>query len=247
MESISITDKIVRGEIDINNQELFFSHLIKGLLIKLNGDISIRGIEVPHIIIHTGSDALYLENKGQDYSIEPYSVSNENYIYTIIPRCVVTPGGINLIPDQLTNPYSRGYLQYEDEGNLYNLSAEFRRLPIKLSVDLKYYTDSYRDLLELTQQILTKLAFIKTYPITYMGQQIMCSYKIPESFSDEHITELDGKTQDNKCHVLSLSIEVETNLPVYENRTVVNTDKYITKSITNVSGDEINKNKREIN
>lgn len=227
MDVNNIVEKIRIGEIDINNQELFFSTLIKGLILKLNQDISIRNIPVPHMIVHTGSDALYLERKGYDQSIEPLSVSNENYIYTITPRCVVNPGGIDLIADQLTNPYSMGQIQYDSGDNLYNLCGEFRRLPLKLNVELKYFVDSYRDLLELVQQTLTNLAFIRTYHITYMGQQIICSYKIPEAFSGEHLTDLDGKTQDDKSHILPLTIEIETNLPVFEKRTIMSADSYI--------------------
>ena len=243
----TIVEKIREGEIDINNQELFFSTLIKGLMLKLNQDISIRNIPVPHIIVHTGSDALYLEQKGYDNSIEPLSISNENYIYNISPRCVVNPGGIDLVLDQLTHPYTLGQLQYDSGDNLYNLTGEFRRLPLKLSVELKYFVDSYRDLLELVQQVLTKLSFIRTYHITYMGQAITCSYKIPESFSGEHVTELDGTTQDDKSKTLTLSIEVETNLPVYERRTIVSSDNYILKGVSRVNGAKINENVREVN
>ena len=243
----TIVEKIREGEIDINNQELFFSTLIKGLMLKLNQDISIRNIPVPHIIVHTGSDALYLEQKGYDNSIEPLSISNENYIYNISPRCVVNPGGIDLVLDQLTHPYTLGQLQYDSGDNLYNLTSEFRRLPLKLSVELKYFVDSYRDLLELVQQVLTKLSFIRTYHITYMGQAITCSYKIPESFSGEHVTELDGTTQDDKSKTLTLSIEVETNLPVYERRTIVSSDNYVSKSASRVNGAKINENIREVN
>lgn len=237
-----IVEKIRSGEIDINSQELFFSALIKGLILNLNHCISIRNIPVPHIILHTGSDALYLENKGQDYSIEPESISNENYIYNVTPRCVVNPGGIDLLSDQLTNPYSVGQLQYEDEESVINLVGEFRRMPLKLTVELKYFTDSYRDLLELVQQVLTKLAFIRVYNITYMGQMIQCSYKIPESFSDEHITELDGKSQDDKAHTLPLSLEIETNMPVYDPRTIMYPVNYITKHRYTIHemGDDLN-------
>lgn len=232
-----IVEKIRAGEIDINNQELFFSTFIKGLLLKLNQDISIRNIPVPHIVVHTGSDALYLEQKDYNQSIEPLSVSNENYVYNIIPRCVVTPGGVDLLIDQLTNPYILGQIQYDDGETLYNLCGEFRRIPLKLNVELKYFTDSYRDLLELIQQIISNLSFVRTYNITYMGQQILCSYKIPESFSDEHMTELDGKTQDNKNHTLPLTIEVETNFPVFEKRTIMHADNFISKPNIRVYGE----------
>jgi hypothetical protein len=223
-----IIEQIREGKIDINNQELFFSTLIKGLMLRLDDDISIRGISVPHLIIHTGSDVLYLEHKGYDQSIEPMQVSNEDYTYNVVPRCVVSPGGIELVADQLTNPYSFGQFQYESNEEILNLTAEFRRMPIKLNVELKYLTDSYRDLLELTQQVLTKLSFIRTYYITYMGQSIQCSYRIPDSFSGEYITELDGTTTDSKNKTMNIALEVESNLPIISPRTIMSSDKVLT-------------------
>lgn len=233
-EITNLIEKIRTEEIDINNQEMFFSSVIKGLMLRLNKDISIREQKVPHIIINTGSDALYLERKGHDISIEPTQVSNEDYIYNIVPRCIVTPGGIDLLTDQLTNPYSLGQFQYENEETVLSLTAEFRRLPVKLNVDLKYMTDSYRDLLELTQQILTKLSFIQTYNITYMGQLIQCSYRIPESFSGEYMTELDGFTTESKNKTLTISLELETNLPVISPKTIMSSDMYIKKYENNI-------------
>lgn len=223
----NIIENIRKGVIDINNQELFFLALVKGLMLSLNSEISIRGIKVPHIIMHMGSDALYLSHKDQDMSIEPFEVSNENYIYSITPRCNISLGGIELLPDQLTSPYARGMFQYDSGDSIYNLSGEFRRMPIKIGVDLNYFTDSYRDLLELIQQIITKLTFIKTYHISYMGQSIICSYKIPEAFSGEHLTELDGSTTDERAHKLPLSLEVETHIPVFSLPTIISGDKYI--------------------
>ena len=223
----SIIEKIRREEIDINNQELFFSALIKGLMLRLDDDISIRGIAVPHLIVHTGSDNLYLERKGYDNSIEPQQLSNEDYIYNVVPRCIVTPKGIDLVPDQLTNPYSMGQFQYEGDEEIINFTAEFRRMPVKLNVELKYLTDSYRDLLELTQQILTKLSFIRTYYITYMGQTIQCSYRIPDSIGGEYVTELSGDSTDSKNKTMDLTIEVESNLPIISPRAVMSADKLI--------------------
>ena len=77
--------KLRTGEIDANNQSLFLSILIKGLIYNLNDKISVRGKYVPHYILNTGDDIMYLEVKGQDHSIEPLEVSNEDYIYTMVP------------------------------------------------------------------------------------------------------------------------------------------------------------------
>lgn len=224
-----IINKIRREEIDVNNQSLFFPIVIKGLLIKLNEHIKIRDKKLPHFIIHTGDDTMYLSVKGQNAAIEPLEISNEEYVYNSVPRCLVTVSGVNIDSDQLTSPYVQGHMQFESDDNLYTLSGEFRRIPVKLSVNCKYYVDSWGDLMDLTQQIITKLAFVQTYNVSYLGQLIKCSYVIPTSLEGEYLTELDGTTQDNKLRTMELSLEVDTNIPVWENRTMILADDYITK------------------
>ena len=234
-----IVNDIRTGVLDINVQDLFVSLVLKGLLYNLNTCINVRKTPVPHIILHTGDDRMYLEARGFDASIEPTNISNEaNTIYNIIPRCIVNPSGIDLDVAQLTSPYSIGSIQYDvkegDNAGLYLLKGEFRRVPIKLTCELKYYTNSYTDMLELIQHVISNLAFIRTFDIMYMGQKIKCSYKIPESFGEEHTMELDGAMTDNRNHSLNLSIELESNIPIFNNRTITSSN-IITKTIANIN------------
>lgn len=238
MDNVEIVaDKIRKGILDINVQELFFSVLIKGLIYQLNKEIKIRDIYVPHMILHTGDDRVWLDTKEYNASVEPIHISNEQSIYSIIPKCIVNPAAIDLDIAQLTSPYSIGTLQYcaedEDIKGVYSLTGEFRRMPLKLSVELKYYTDSYTDMLELIQSIISNLSFIRTFDIVYMGQKIKCSYKIPENFSEEHTIELDGSLQDNRYHSCSMSLEIESCIPVFNNKTIMPL-KIITKPILNI-------------
>ena len=89
-------------------------------------------------------------------------------------------------------------------------------------------------MLELIQYIISNLAFIRTYDIVYMGQKIKCSYKIPEAFSDEHTMDIDGSFSDSREHTLSLSVEVESNIPIFNNKTI-NTSTIITNPIANIN------------
>lgn len=244
MSTDEIVDKLKKGELDCNAVELFFPKLIKGVINSLNNLIKIRDISVPHYILHTGTDIMYLENKGQDASVPITDINtntNESYIYSTIPRCNVQPKGINISEDELTSPYSRGVFQmtYGDNINTYN--AEFRRIPLVLSVELSYFTDSYTDMLSLIQSLLCNALFIRTFDITYLGQDIKCSYKIPTDLSDEHIMEITGDTTEYRTHNLQLSLEVETQMPIYNNRTIVPADKIITRPVYS-----INKEKHEI-
>ena len=224
---MDIIQRINNGEIDVNNQQNFFSILIKGLLLKLGEEISIRDLPIPHIIVHTGDDTMYLEVKNMDYSASSLDVTNENYIYNAIPRCNVTPGGIDFVTDQLTSPHALGQLQLDYDNTIYNLTGEFRRIPVKMGFELTYYMDTFSDMLELVQQIASKLTFIKTYNVVYMGQVIKCSYKIPESYQGEWMTELDGMTQESKDKKVTLSIEVESNFPIFNCSTIMDSSHYI--------------------
>ena len=62
---------------------------------------------------------------------------------------------------------------------------------------------------------------------------IQCSYKIPDSLQDEHLTELDGSTQEDKSHTLSISLEIETNLPVFSAPTITPMNHLISDVTTN--------------
>ena len=232
-----LVNDIRGGVLDINGQELFYPLVLKGLLVDLRNKIKIRGKEVPHIITHTGDDRMWLEMRGYDNSIEPLQISNEDSIYNTVPRCNVNPGGISLDTAQLTSPYSIGQCQVATDAGVFTLKGEFRRTTIKMSVELKYRTESFTDLMELIQYVTSNLAFVRTYSIMYMGQKIECSYKIPDSFDGEHQMDIDGSLSDVREQQMTLSIEVETNMPIYSNRTMVLADKIITKTKTNITTD----------
>ena len=227
MDNSEIIDKICKKEIDINNQSSFFGILIKGLLWNLNQQIKLRNKNIPHYIINTGDETVFTEIKGVDETADPINIENENYIYTKIPRCAVSPKGINLSEDQCTSPYSLGSCQYEDEDTLLTLTGEFRRLSLSMSFDLEYLIDSYTDYLALCQQIISKMAFIRVFDIVYMGQKIPCSYKIPDSLDGEYNVDFDLNNTDDKRKKINLSIELETVFPIFDPGTIMASDNYI--------------------
>ena len=227
---LELQNKIVKGEIDVNNQELFMSSLFKALLYNLNQQIKLREKKIPHFMLNTGDDIMYLEHKGQDIKKDPLGVSNEDYIYNSIPRCIVDLGDIEVLEEQITSPYTRGDFELTIDDVLTGFSAEFRRMPLKFSVTLKYYMDSFTDVMSVTQYIITKLLFIRTFKFDYLGQTIQASYKVPTSFSNEKNITFDGGTTDQKLRTIELSLEVETNIPVYNERTVIENNFRIKKS-----------------
>lgn len=227
MANDKLWNDIRRGTVDPNSQELFFPLLIKGLLYDLNKTIKIRDKYVVHYIENTGDDTMYLAVKGQNQSIEPMEVSNEDYVYTVVPRCCVTPGGINIQTDQLTAPYPLGSFQIQDDRGVNSIVSEFRRIPVTMKVSAAYYLDTFTDALELVQELITKLAFVNVFKVTYMGQVISCSYNLQDSQDIESNFEFDGLTTESKNRKVTLEYEVQSNLPIFFNRAAWPADKMI--------------------
>ena len=75
---LTLQHKIVKGEIDVNNQELFIRTLFRALVYNLNNQITCRDKKIPHFVLNTGDDIMYLEKKGQNASIEPKEVGGVN-------------------------------------------------------------------------------------------------------------------------------------------------------------------------
>ena len=225
-----LKEKLQKGIIDVNGQELFFRSLLKALLYDLNDNLYIRDEAIPHIIINTGDDKMYLAYKGENNAIEPQEVSNENYVYNKIPRCVVKPGGVNLLFDQLTSPYQKGEFQIEYDDNLYKFVAEFRRMPLKVGAHLKYIFNTFTDALDAIQQCITHLAIVRNFSFSYMGQKIMCSYQMTDSYDTEFQAEFDGLTADEKLKSFEFDIEVESYIPIYSPKTIMSADEYIMRT-----------------
>ena len=230
MKTKEILEKILRGEILVNNQELFFNALFKGFLFDIRSKVIVRGKEVPHIVLNTGDDTMFLEVKGQDFSIEPQEVSNENYVYNKVPRANVQFNGVNILTDQLTSPFTRGDFTLVHDGQAYGATAEFRRFPIKVDATVKYYFDNFTDVMEATQSIISSLCFINDFTISYMGQTITSTYHCPDSIDNNLMLEFDGITTDSKNRTIEMTYEIESNLPVFMPRTVILASDYITTS-----------------
>ncbi len=239
-----IRSKINNGKLDINNQAPFFAAVIKGAIWYLNQSIKIRDKVVPHFILSTGDDIMYRELMNYKYvnsigeeccvcdcscmnSSDLSEATGEDFIYNTIPRSIVDVGSMSVSTDQLTQPYVRANFEVEDEGNIREFSAEVMRLPVSLEMNLKYYVDNFSDSLSLIQNIFTDISFVKNYHISYLGQDIICSMKLPDSHTVDKSVEVDFNSE-NRSRIVEVAITIETNLPIYNLRSAVETSSVIT-------------------
>lgn len=232
MTSREVQEKIMKGDIDPNTAENFFGGCIKAALLWMNGHITLAGRKIPHYIMNTGDEIMYRELMNYAYT-KGGAVTDEDFVYSAVPRCIVTPGSITTQPDQLTQPYVRGVFELSHSGGIYEMSAETCRLPVQLTMSLKYIIDSFTDSLMLTQSLMSQILYIRTFKFTYMGETICCSLKFPESFGEERPQSL-AFGEEGRFKTLSFDIELDVNMPVYDGRTAVSTDRIITKTDNNI-------------
>lgn len=207
-----------------NRDERFFSLVIKGLLSWLNRNIVLYNKSIKHFVFNTGSSYLYIESNGYEYTLS--ETTGEDTMYMTLPRCIIELTDVGIPMEELTAPFSRGNYERRSGNQLQGYNAEIRRLPLELTINLKYYLSNYNEILILLQEIFDKLIFQRYYNITYLGKILQCSIEFPANMNPE-INKIDMSSPDPNQRNITFDIKVCTNYPVIDERTAIPTNKVI--------------------
>ena len=228
-----------------NRDERFFSIIIKGLISWLNRNIVLYNKPINHFIFNTGSSYLYMESNGYEYNLN--ETTGEDMMYMQLPRCVMNIGDIAFPSEELTSPYARGNYERRTGNMLSGYNAEIRRLPIEISIDLRYYLSNFNETIVLLQELIDKIVFQQYYNVIYLGQVIQCSIEFPANVTPE-INKIDMTSPEPNQRNIALGIKICTNYPLINTRTETPTDKIITSygyqidiELNNQDADIINK------
>ena len=228
-----------------NRDERFFSIVIKGLLSWLNRNIVLYNKSVNHFIFNTGSSYLYMESNGYEYSVT--ETTGEDSIYMKLPRCIVEISDINIPMEELSAPFSRGNYERRSGNQLQGFNAEIRRLPIEITINMKYYLSNFNETIILLQELIDKLVFQRYFNITYLGKVVQCSIEFPANYNPE-LNKLDMSSPEPTQRNITLDIKICTNYPLIDTRTEIPTDKVISQFghkvdlyLKGFKGDSINK------
>lgn len=211
-----------------NKDERFFSIVIKGALSWLTRNIILYNKPVKHFIYNTGSSIMYVETNG--YEMSWNETTGEDQIYMSRPRCIVNIGDINIEKSELTQPHIRGVyereVKYETGTNIQGFNAEIRRIPITIQLNLNYVLSSFNESIVLTEELISKFLFQQYFNVVYLGQNIMCSLEIPESF---HIdtNKIDMTSTETNQKNISCSINLCCNYPRINEKTEIPNEKVI--------------------
>lgn len=228
-----------------NRDDRYFAILIKGALSWLTRNIVLYDKPIQHFIFNTGSSYMYVENNGYEYSLS--EVSGEDQIYMKMPRCIVEMENVSIPLEELTQPYVRGTYERIVDNQIVGMNAEMRRLPIEMSIKLRYVLSNFNESIVLLQEIIDKLVFNKYFKITYLGQTIKCSLDWPTEQSIQ-VNKIDMTSSDTNQKSIEFSLKITSSYPQIDERTEGRNENIIgkfnqdicmhPKSLTNKSSDK---------
>lgn len=209
-----------------NRDERFFSLVVKGLLSWLNRNIVLYNKSINHFIFNTGSSYLYVESNGYEYNVS--ETTGEDTMYMKLPRCLIEISDINIPMEELSAPFSRGNYERCSGNQLQGFNAEIRRLPIELTINMKYYLSNFNETIVLLQELIDKLVFQRYFNITYLGKIVQCSIEFPANYNPE-LNKIDMSSPEPNQRNITFDIKICTNYPLIDTRTEIPTDKVISK------------------
>lgn len=208
--------------------ERFFSILLKGCLNWLNHNIFMYDKAINHFIFNTGSSYLYVEDNG--YEFKWSETTGEDQMYMAMPRCVCEIGDFNIPTEELTNPFVRGiYERRSSKTNEYKgYNAEMRRIPLEVSMTLRYVLSNFNESIILVQELFEKMVFQQYFNIVYLGQQIQCSIEFPTQ-QQTNLNRIDFDSTEVNQKTIEIPIKIETYLPVINVSTEIE-NQYVIKN-----------------
>lgn len=220
--------------------ERFFAILLKGLLSYLNQHIVLYNNPINHFIYNTGTGYLYLEKTGYEYTLT--ETSNDDEIYHKLPRCIVDIDDFSFDSNELSNPFVSAV--YERKSSLSNeikaYTAETRRLPVELSINLKYVLGNFNESIILIEELINKLLYQTYFSITYLGNEIKCSLECPLSNKIE-FNKIDMTAKELSTKTIELSCKLCSSYPIINTRTETDASNVI-KSFNTITNVERNEN-----
>ena len=181
---------------------------------------------IKHFIFNTGSAYMYVESNGYEYSWS--ETTGEDQMYMTLPRCVCEINDINIPIEDLTNPYVRGV--YERQSSItkeykgYN--AQIRRLPLEVTMTLRYVLSNFNESIILAQEIIDRLVFQQYFNINYLGQKIQCSIEFPVQ-TNINVNKIDFDSTETNQKIIELQIKINTYYPIINELTEVENSKVI--------------------
>ena len=135
---------------------------------------------------------------------------------------------VNLSNEDPEEIYVRGVYERIVGNEIVGMNAEMRRLPLDVTLKLRYVLSNFNESVVLLQEIIDKLVFRKYFNITYLGQTVKCSLNWPTEQSVQ-INKIDMTSSETNQKSIEFSLNLSTSYPQIDERTESRNDSIIGK------------------
>lgn len=209
----------------LNTDDIFLRNLSIALLDLLNSEMEFtlaRGdhkesVKVP-FYYNYGTDEGFLK----DFYIglpDNCKVPVPEGTYDTIPRGIITINTFSVTSSDLTNKFVRGNFTETERGEndknvLTGYSAQLFSLPMNVKFDIKIVSDNLNKTFKIAENMLKLNYANRVMYFQYGGIRVPAQFKFPEAETTDK--QYKFTLVDNNKINLSLSVDVETYLPSFE-------------------------------
>ena len=202
----------------LNYDNDFLRSLTVSILDTLEGEVyweynfssGIKKIVVPFYYSLTGDEKFAVDTFVDDVvSNNRFSELNTDEI----PRGVLTLTGFDMLTDQLANPNVYVSVPIEDNGEIRNMLARIRPIPIAAKYELVILLNSENDYFKCSQALMDTIGVYRYMSFQYNNFNINAVMQLPDTnqFEIAHDSSLASKNQIK----LTISFEVITVYPAW--------------------------------
>lgn len=215
----------------------FFESALKGMLSNLTERMQpyseYLNRTFPILVMNTG-DEVFLQN------IKPDDANKT--LYNSIPRMVCDIGGINVLSDQLSSMTNYGRFTIQDDitGIKSEKVANFRRIPLNITVNAQVYFSNIFQYLQFVEILLMMTYDNCVFTYYYQDKFLQGNFNYQDQYNTEPNMSLSFDS-DKRHRIMNLTFEVELQFPsfdYYNTRSMLDATKAIQTVIYRVHPDD---------
>lgn len=172
-------------------------------------------VNVPVFFSFGGSERVIYDRYFDRCEIETNNLADG--FYSVLPRAVISMESVTINQEYLTNPYIRMNYTKNDDGEVKEYNAQYRNIPLTVSMNCTFLLDSTIDMFKCTEAIINKMYKNQYFYVNLDGTKIYCYFSIPEDL--QHERTMNYSFNDKKEYKITLPLEVAIDYPSIDTRT----------------------------
>jgi len=202
---------------ELKNKVYFYNQIDEDTSVKIN---------IPFYYSVTGGERFLSDNFLYKPIEENYAIGD----YEVVPRGVIQLDSVSIDSSRQTNKFVRSEFVREYEGQLKTYSLETAYLPLNLSFSTTIICSNNLEMLKATESVMSKLYKEILFQVDLGMFRVPGVFQVPDDFSQNR--QFEFSLSDKKEFQVTLSLEVRTFMPVFQDGLLLSDIEKLTRNST---------------